>query len=161
MTRDDGAAPTREDGRRTTDHDKAATTTVNADPSQRTHPQPTDADGPAVCPTCGHDPTDLDAATAALRAAKNQIIRRQATIDAYLQAFEDVWTAPVPKTWRRTLKAFQNAGLPRSVMLECVDIALDADHVSRDKRFAYFSGVAWNRIRDMDEYALNKLMAET
>ncbi|MCX6399444.1 MAG: hypothetical protein NTX33_05900 [Propionibacteriales bacterium] len=154
MTPESGTVPDQggiEDRRATeaTHHVEPATTTVDAANS--------------VCPTCGHDAADLDVeAYEALKAAKNSIIRRQSVIDGYSDAFARVWTASAPTTWRRSIRSLINAGLPRSVMLECARVALDSDRIDNErKRFVYFMGVARNRIREMDGYALERMLRET
>ncbi|GAA4824787.1 hypothetical protein ACFQ0K_17845 [Nocardioides caeni] len=112
------------------------------------------------CPHCGHDPIDDVSALEAITAAKNMIVRRQATIDAYYDAFDQVWTLSAPSNWRRSLRGLLNAGLPRSAMVDAARIALDADHVPTSRRFVYFMGAARNRLRDMDGYALERMLRE-
>lgn len=136
---DSGAAPDQEgiEGRRV----EPAPSSVAADDTE--------------CPRCGREAYD------AIRDAKNMIIRQQATIDRYNAAFDEVWDLGRPKNWRSSIRQLINAGLPRSAMLDAAHIALDANHVDTRKRFAYFMGVARHKIRDMDGYALERMLRET
>lgn len=153
MNRDSEAAPTQENGRRLPTSPVAPTV---------------DAPRDTTCPTCGHDvascvPRDeLDiAALAAFRAERERFRSNQRRVDEYLAAFADRWgDRGAPATWRRSVKGIRNAGLPKNVMLECVDVALDAHGVPAYKRFAYFCGVAWHRIRELEGYAIERALRE-
>lgn len=79
--------------------------------------------------------------------------------------FEEAWnrwefgdrTLPLPTDWRDTVDQFVAAGLPIPVLLECVDIAMGRDKVSRDNKFRYMCGIAWKRVSELQEAALQRV----
>ena len=59
----------------------------------------------------------------------------------------------LPSTWTRALDHWVGSGLPREVLIECLDIALRNRHVSADSVFAYMGGVARKKIEQLHEMA--------
>ena len=59
----------------------------------------------------------------------------------------------LPSTWTRALDHWVGAGLPREVLIECLDIALSNRRVSADAVFAYMGGVARKKIEQLHEMA--------
>jgi hypothetical protein len=70
----------------------------------------------------------------------------------YGQAFEKIW-APryIPSDGANAIESMYRAGLPIDELRDAAWIALGARSV--DNRFSYFCGVAWRKVRKMQEIA--------
>jgi hypothetical protein len=66
-------------------------------------------------------------------------------------------SAPLPGSWRDTVDTFVSAGLPMAVLLECVDIAMGRGRVERDSKFRYMCGIAWSRVSELQQAALQRV----
>lgn len=65
--------------------------------------------------------------------------------------YEEDEPIPVDDDWRVTVGRFHDLGLPLNVALEMVPVAMTAPGVPVDRRFRYFAGCCWNRIREMQD----------
>lgn len=85
----------------------------------------------------------------------------------YLDAFEDEWTAYgsedragvfhseiLPAGWRTTVGKFMDSGLELDELIEFIHITMNARLSARTDRFRYFCGCCNNRIRDIEQRAL-------
>lgn len=78
-----------------------------------------------------------------------------------LDAFADMWGLDepfgprwyAPPTWRSTILDFMRAGGDAYATIDASAVALDADHVPRDKRFVYFRGILRNKLGEQAEAA--------
>jgi hypothetical protein len=68
---------------------------------------------------------------------------------------------PLPSDWRQSLDSFLAAGLPESVIAECIDIACGARHIHPEKAFRYMCGVAWKKVSELREIAGALLEADS
>lgn len=74
---------------------------------------------------------------------------------AYLAEFEKAWSAyrrSLPYDYAPGVRRFYESGLPVDMMVDAVDIALQARGVHTG-RFEYFCGVCWRRVNDIQETA--------
>jgi hypothetical protein len=78
---------------------------------------------------------------------------------AYVNAFEGVWDRWAPDNFGDTLISMRAAGLPVEEMVDAACIALTNRGV--DDRFRYFCGIAWRKVRDLQEIAKALLEAGT
>lgn len=86
----------------------------------------------------------------------------------FLEAWND-WTFgfgkkkenfPLPPSWPQSIDMILAAGLPISVLLECIDIAMSARHVRLDNLFRYMCGIAWRKVSELQEIAGSLIEAE-
>lgn len=61
-------------------------------------------------------------------------------------------TVPRDPDWARTVERFLSLGLTQPLLGECIEIAMRSQ-VRADNTWRYFCGVAWSRIREMQELA--------
>lgn len=75
--------------------------------------------------------------------------------DSLIVAFEEHWpqyrAKSLPADYDRSIMALHRAGLTEPLMLDAITAALSAPNVSR--RFAYFCGVAWRHVRELQAVA--------
>lgn len=134
-----------------------------------------------LCAPCnsGKSATPPDAATVsrvandaarwaqAMQAAASQLEGAQTIRASWRAAFDDRWLSwsqgrpplPRPMGWERSVDAFAKAGLPLSVLLECVDIAMSARQVKADAVFRYACGAAWKEVKKLQTVARESLTA--
>lgn len=60
---------------------------------------------------------------------------------------------PLPHDWLETTYRFTTYGLSVDTLTDMVVMAMDKPNVRLDNIFRYFCGIAWNRIREQQEYA--------
>lgn len=58
----------------------------------------------------------------------------------------------LPAGWEQTVDRFGSAGLPVPILLDCIDVAM-ARKVRAENVFNYVCGVAWNRLREIEQEA--------
>lgn len=66
----------------------------------------------------------------------------------------------LPDGWHKSLDHWLGAGLPKTVLLDCLDIALGNRSVDHNAVFAYMGGIARKRITDLQDAAKALLDAE-
>lgn len=73
--------------------------------------------------------------------------------DSLVVAFEEHWPQfrTRPRDWENSIKSLHRAGLTQALMLDAITAALSAPNV--DRRFAYFCGVAWRHVRELQAVA--------
>lgn len=133
----------------------------------------------AACSDCnsGKSATPPDAAqvaevrddalkwSAAVRAVAQDMIADVVRLDRARSEFEQEWyrwntrlgPAPLPGNWRETVDNFAAVGLPMPVLLECITIAMGRSKVEPDAKFRYMCGVAWKRVSEMQQAALQRV----
>lgn len=110
--------------------------------------------------------------SAAIKAAADTMTAQLKNDESALQHFEHhIWGAwiygyqakpyPLPVSWRSSIRAFLAAGLTMGILEECVDIACERDYMNPESRFKYMCGVAWRKVRELQELALANLSAES
>lgn len=108
---------------------------------------------------------DMRWASAIQRAAARMLAEQRGQ-DEKRAWFLDVWEkwdktrSCLPSTWARSVDHWIGAGLPREVLIDCLDIALRNRHVSADSVFAYMGGVARKKIEQLHEMARAELDQE-
>lgn len=96
---------------------------------------------------------------AALIAEAEAAPRRQ-----YIEHIDEMWGKwryginkdqhiPRPTSWRASVGALHDRGLPIEMASEAVRIAGNAAHVSADEMFRYFMGVAWKKLTAIEVIA--------
>ena len=85
----------------------------------------------------------------------------------YIAALDDAWAqwgygpnrtpVPRPKDWENSARHWKAAGLPIELLLDAVRIAMNADHVTPDNTWRYFCGVAWTKVRALQDEARGRL----
>ena len=76
-------------------------------------------------------------------------------------AFDQKWRAwsegrppiPRPEDWGLSIDRFLKAGLPLSVLLDCVDVAMSARQIKADAVFKYMCGAAWKEVKKLQQVA--------
>lgn len=66
-------------------------------------------------------------------------------------------TVPLPADWETTIDRFVSLGLPMPILLDCVTAAMTAKNVTFEKTFNYFCGIAWNKVRQLQDSAREHL----
>lgn len=66
----------------------------------------------------------------------------------------------LPSDWAGSIDCWVGGGLPQTILLNCLDIAVDNHTVPHRSVFAYMGGVARRRIEDLNEAAQAILGAE-
>jgi hypothetical protein len=93
----------------------------------------------------------------AVKVAANQMLAeqdaRQEVYNEFLARWNEWGHQPLPPNWEGSVASFLAAGLPKSVLLKCVDIAMSNLKVHPDRVFRYLCGVAWARVREIHESA--------
>lgn len=83
---------------------------------------------------------------------------READQDAFAARWGE-WTStygmtpPLPSDWRLTVDRFMATGLPREVLLECIDRAMTNRKIRHAELFRYMCGIAWARVSELHESA--------
>jgi HNH endonuclease len=95
-------------------------------------------------------------------AAGEMIARASEGVDAHTH-FEKAWArygtgterTPLPKDpgWRQTVDNLLGAGLPMTVLEECIEIAMAQRRVAAENVFRYMCGVAWRKVGELRERA--------
>lgn len=109
--------------------------------------------------------------SAALKAAAEDMALQLKSDQSIMDHFENhIWGAwtygphkkpfPLPVSWRNSIRAFLAAGLTMELLEQCVDVACDRDYLGPDAVFKYMCGVAWRRVRELQESALKIMSAE-
>lgn len=125
-----------------------------------------------ACADCNNGKTSVppDAATVkqvsedAFRWARAMEAAAEKTVgdrQAARTAFDQKWRAwsegrppiPRPEDWGLSIDRFLKAGLPLSVLLDCVDVAMSARQIKADAVFKYMCGVAWKEVRKLQDAA--------
>lgn len=128
-----------------------------------------------LCEDCnaGKSATPPDAATVAkvaadagrwaqaMEAAADQMLGGVKDRDEARAAFDSKWREwsegrpplPRPMGWEMSVDQFLKAGLPLSILLDCVDIAMRARHVKADGLFKYMCAIAWKRVSELQAAA--------
>lgn len=106
---------------------------------------------------------------AAVRAVAQDMVADVERRDQMRARFEDAWnlwevggvTVQLPGGWRDTVDTFVAVGLPMPLLLECIDIAMGRSKVARDSKFRYMCGIAWKRVAELQEAALQRVRPST
>lgn len=130
----------------------------------------------ACCQPCnaGKDATPADAAVVedvkqdalrwaaaielAAEAAQAKLVSRQQIRQGFLDEWKswtfgaDNATIDLPANWRNSIDRFIDAGMTVPLLQDCVRIAMRSP-ISPYKTFRYMCGVAWNRVRDLQDAA--------
>ena len=78
--------------------------------------------------------------------------------DQFITAWNE-WTdregrpLPVDANWPDTVDRMMARGLPIDLIVESVRVAMARTNIRRTERYTYFCGVAWKKIRTIDEQA--------
>jgi hypothetical protein len=106
----------------------------------------------------------------AIQAAAEARAAAARPLEAYLEAFDAKWAnwtygrdslpIPRPNNWRTTGRQFYAAHLPIEELCEAVDFAAGNDRVRVDGTWRYMCGIAWTKIRQIQEAARLILDAE-
>lgn len=136
-----------------------------------------------LCEPCnsGKSATPPDAATVAevaedavrwsqaMQAAAREMLDDLSKRETYRQTFNAAWNgwywgtddakqyAPLPPGWAQSVDQIVAAGLPPELLKECVDAAFANELVKRENKFKYACGVAWRKIRKLQEAAQTSL----
>jgi hypothetical protein len=97
----------------------------------------------------------------AMQAAAGELLGARQVRNEARAAFDSKWTSwsegrpplPRPLGWESTVDNLLAAGLPLSVLLDCVDIAMNARQVKAANVFKYMCGVAWKQVRSLQQAA--------
>lgn len=90
--------------------------------------------------------------------AENEIDKAQDAMVAVSQRWF-AWKYPDgtmierPKEWAGSVRVWFNRGLPVEVMVQSVDIAMEATHVAAEDKWRYFCGIAWNKVNKLEQRA--------
>jgi hypothetical protein len=81
----------------------------------------------------------------------------------YAEAFDAEWSGwthgyrkdpiPRPQDWRRSVNSWRIAGLPIELLIDAARRALETDKVPPHGTWKYFCGIAWSRVRTLQEAA--------
>jgi len=95
-------------------------------------------------------------------AAGEMLAQASGDVDAHAH-FEKAWgrygsgpeRRPLPKDpgWRSTVDSLLSAGLPMTMLEECIQIAMSQRRVAEDNVFRYMCGVAWRKVGELQQRA--------
>lgn len=71
-----------------------------------------------------------------------------------------VHEVPRPLGWEDSVDHMRARGLPTEILQECVRIAMERPHIKLEGRFNYFCGIAWKKIRTIDDGAISLYSGE-
>ncbi len=137
----------------------------------------------ALCEPCnsGKSATPPDAATVAqvaedavrwsqaMQAAAHEMLDDLDRREAHRQTFNAAWHrwswgpenakqhAPLPPGWTQSVDQIVAAGLPPELLKDCIDAAFANELVRRENKFKYACGVAWRKVRKIQEAAQTSL----
>lgn len=104
---------------------------------------------------------DMRWAEAVKRAAERAVAESKGRSDRH-QWFVDEWSTwhtgqgkpiPLPNGWDKSIDHWTGAGLPREILLECIDIAMAKNGVDPAQVFAYMGGIARKKLEQIHETA--------
>jgi hypothetical protein len=131
----------------------------------------------AACKDCnaGKTSTSPNAATvaqvsedavrwaAAMELAAQMAAEKAQRVHEYVSAFEAAWldwgfgpertVVPRPADWEASVKHWHTAGLPIALLIDAVRVAMTNDNIDASNTWRYFCGVAWGKIRDLQDAA--------
>ncbi|MEV0085238.1 HNH endonuclease [Saccharopolyspora sp. NPDC050642] len=97
----------------------------------------------------------------ALQAAAERMSADLTSRDARRAEFRAAWdrwhfesdggAVPLPADWATSIDGFLRAGLPMSVLVDCIQIAMHAPRVAPENVFRYLCGIAWKRVGELHE----------
>lgn len=98
--------------------------------------------------------------SAALKAASETMAQQTDGRAEIYKAFEEQWyQGNLPNDWTSTIDRFLNAGLPTTIVMEMCRVAQNK-RGAMGYRWAYFCGCCWNRVRELQDLAMDLLEAE-
>lgn len=90
--------------------------------------------------------------------------------DRFREAFDDEWSnwsygydkkpLPRPLDWPNTIDQLRSAGLPLEELVEAAQVACRASNVAVSSTFRYFCGVAWKKLRALQDVAQSIMEAD-
>ena len=106
----------------------------------------------------------------AMQAAAGEMLARASEdLDAH-ECFAKTWARygsgpdrqPLPKDlgWRQTVDSLLAAGLPMTMLEECIEIAMGQRKVAAENVFRYMCGVAWRKVGEIQTAARANLAAD-
>lgn len=100
---------------------------------------------------------------AAMELAAKAAAERAQQVHEYVAAFDEVWSdwgfgpnrtpVPRPTDWENSVKHWQTAGLPIPLLVDAVGVAMTNHKVPPSSTWRYFCGVAWARVRQLQDEA--------
>lgn len=100
----------------------------------------------------------------AVQIASDTALGEYLTIQDARDTFNAAWNSwtcrgsnrpvPLPPTWINSIDCLRARGLPPEILEECVRITMSRSGINLNERFKYFCGVAWKKVRQIDEGAL-------
>lgn len=100
---------------------------------------------------------------AAIMATSEVFTHEVEELQAERDTFEGSWLAwtnpygdtyPMPGNWEATVDRFMSLGMTQTLLAECVRIAMSKQGLTPDVKFRYFCGVAWGKVREMQDTAM-------
>jgi hypothetical protein len=88
----------------------------------------------------------------AMQKAAEILTARDREADEFVDLFDQCWPKfSKPRGYQQTILQLRAAGLTREMLIDSVDVALNAYGV--ESRFRYFCGVCWRKVRELQEVA--------
>lgn len=137
----------------------------------------------AACSDCnsGKSATPPDAAqveqvrddalrwAAAVRSVAEEMVADSQHRDALCRRFFEAWQRwkvndrplELPPAWRESVDNFLAAGLPMPVLIDCIELAMGRTKVANDDKFRYMCGIAWARVAELQQAALQRVARPT
>lgn len=73
---------------------------------------------------------------------------------------KDRKTLPLEVGWQQSVDTLLAAGLPVELLHECIDRAMNAKHVLAENTFRYMCGIAWRKVKELQEIATDIVTAD-
>jgi hypothetical protein len=73
---------------------------------------------------------------------------------------KDRKTLPLAAGWQQSVDNLLAAGLPMQLLHECINLAMAAKHVLNDDKFRYMCGIAWRKVKELQEIATDIVTAD-
>lgn len=96
---------------------------------------------------------DADRWAAAQAVVGQRLVEQLQARNAAYDEFDEAWRAwgevPKPSNWKGSIDSFVNAGLPKEILLDCLEKAMSNQRIEAGSVFRYMCGIAWSRINEM------------
>lgn len=98
--------------------------------------------------------------SAAMKRAAEELAKQADDREEFYAEFRQAWySGNLPGDWTENLDRFLNAGLPKDTILRMCKVAQNK-RGAMGYRWSYFCGCCWNRIRELQDRALELLADE-
>jgi 5-methylcytosine-specific restriction endonuclease McrA len=94
----------------------------------------------------------------AVKLSADLMLKDQDESSRYVDYILNCWVSrmgweTIPDDHRMVIEGFRSRGMPAHILEDAADIAIDNPRISSHKKWAYFMGVAWSKMRELEGVA--------